>query len=213
MSNSFSYEFTCCFSCCMDYFFGICFLSLWSCNCSSIQQKFSICVKWISHNWQKSIYFNIISCSWFCRILYYLCLLDPWPLPEGCYKVGLVFLSFHLSYPSFCLSLHFLKIGSLVFLLNLSPCDRVGFFGKHPHPAKMNKIGQKWPKSRVFGPFKKIRSSILSGICLKRKFLWFINIQQKLHAWKKSGSQVITKNGSWPMRFQYSLIVNISLID
>ena len=77
----------------------------------------------------------------------------------------------------------------------------------------MNKIGQKWPKSRVFGPFKKIRSSILSGICLKRKFLWFINIQQKLHAWKKSGSQVITKNGSWPMRFQYFLIINISFID
>ena len=34
-----------------------------------------------------------------------------------------------------------------------------------------------------------------------------------LHAWKKSSSQVITKNGSRPMRLQYSLIVNISLID
>ena len=32
-------------------------------------------------------------------------------------------------------------------------------------------------------------------------------------AWEKSGSQVIAKNVSWPMRFQYSLIVNISLID
>ena len=29
---------------------------------------------------------------------------------------------------------------------------------------------------------------------------------------KKPGSQVIAKNGSLPMRFQYFLIVNISLI-
>ena len=36
---------------------------------------------------------------------------------------------------------------------------------------------------------------------------------QNLHAWEKSGSQVIAKNGSQSMRFQYSLIVNISLID
>ena len=36
---------------------------------------------------------------------------------------------------------------------------------------------------------------------------------QKLHAWQKFGSQVIAKNGCWPMRFQCCLIVNISLID
>ena len=35
----------------------------------------------------------------------------------------------------------------------------------------------------------------------------------KLHALEKSGSQVITKNGSQPMRFQYSLIVDISVIE
>ena len=35
----------------------------------------------------------------------------------------------------------------------------------------------------------------------------------KTASWEKSGSQVTAKNGSWPMRFQYSLIVNISLID
>ena len=72
---------------------------------------------------------------------------------------------------------------------------------------------QKWPQNSVFGLFKKITSLVLSGICVKWKFLWFINILQKLHAWEKSGSQVIAKNGSRPMRFQYSLIVNISLID
>ena len=77
----------------------------------------------------------------------------------------------------------------------------------------MTKNGQKWPKNMVFGLFKKITSLVLSGICVKSKFLWFINILQKLHAWEKSSSQVKAKNGSWPMRFQYSLIINISLID
>ena len=81
----------------------------------------------------------------------------------------------------------------------------------------MTKNGQKWPKNRVFGLFfffdKKIMSLVLSGIYVKQKFLWFINILRKLHAWEKSGSQVIAKNCSRPMRFQYSLIVNISLID
>ena len=84
-------------------------------------------------------------------------------------------------------------------------------FWRNPHLAKMTKNGQKWPKN--IGLFKKITSLVLSGICVKWKFLWFINILRKLHAWEKSGSQVIAKNGSRPMRFQYSLIVNISLID
>ena len=54
---------------------------------------------------------------------------------------------------------------------------------------------------------------VLSEICVKLKLLWFINIHRKLHAWEKSNSQVIAKNGAWPMRFQYSLIINISLIN
>ena len=79
-------------------------------------------------------------------------------------------------------------------------------------------ISQKWPKQRrhknIFkGLFKKIMSLVLSGIFVKWKFLWFINILQKLHAWEISGSQVIAKNGSEPVRFQYSLIVNISVIE
>ena len=56
--------------------------------------------------------------------------------------------------------------------------------------------GQKGPKTRFFG-----------------LYLWSFNILRKLHAWEKSGSQVTAKNGSRPMRFQYSLIVNTSLID
>ena len=37
-------------------------------------------------------------------------------------------------------------------------------------------------------------------------------MKMKLHACEKFGSQVMAK-GSWPIRFRYSLIVNISLID
>ena len=65
-------------------------------------------------------------------------------------------------------------------------CDKAGFLGKNPHQAKMTKNGQRWPKNRVFGLLKKIMSLVSSGICLKRKFLWFVDILLKLHAWKKS---------------------------
>ena len=61
----------------------------------------------------------------------------------------------------------------------------------------MTKNGQKWPKNMVFGLFKKITSLVLSGICVKSKFLWFINILRKMHSWEKSRSQVKDKNGSW----------------
>ena len=93
-------------------------------------------------------------------------------------------------------------------------------------------IGQKWPKDGVFGLFKKIEqilplileirprsdikkimSLVSSGFWVKRKFLWFTDILRKLHVWEISGSQVIAKNCSRPMKFQYSLIVNISVID
>ena len=57
----------------------------------------------------------------------------------------------------------------------------------------MVKNGQKWPKNMVFGFFKKIMSSVLPGICVKSKFLWFINILKKLDAWEKSSSQVKEK--------------------
>ena len=39
-------------------------------------------------------------------------------------------------------------------------------------------------------------SLVLSGIYVKWKFFWFINILQKLHALEKSGSQIIAKKGS-----------------
>ena len=40
----------------------------------------------------------------------------------------------------------------------------------------MTKTGQKWPKNRIFGLVEKIMSLVLSGICVKRKLVWFINI-------------------------------------
>ena len=61
----------------------------------------------------------------------------------------------------------------------------------------------------VFGLFKKLTLLALSGICVKSKFLWFINILRKLHAREKSSSQVKDKNGSKQMRFQYPLIISI----
>ena len=73
---------------------------------------------------------------------------------------------------------------------------------------------KKGQKTRFFGLFKKIKSLVFSGIVVERKFLWSFNILQKLHTWEKSGSQVImVKTGSQLLRFQYSLMVNISLID
>ena len=44
-------------------------------------------------------------------------------------------------------------------------------------------------------------------------FSWSFNILQKRQAREKSGSQVIAKNVFQPVRFQYSFIANISLID
>ena len=137
-------------------------------------------------------------------------LLDPRPRLEGSYKIGSV-------HPSFCLSLSFLRIASLAFSETqhavkdryIVVCDSQTFWKKYPS----GKNNLKWPQNMVFGVSKKIMSLVLSGICVKGKFLWFINILRKLHAWEKSSSQVIAKNGSWPMRFQYSLIINILLID
>ena len=53
----------------------------------------------------------------------------------------------------------------------------------------------------------------MSEFGVKPELLWFFNILQRLYALEKSFSQVMAKNDPWPMRFQYSLIVNISLID
>ena len=68
------------------------------------------------------------------------------------------------------------------------------------------------PKTWFLNFLKNHVINFVWNLC-KTKVLWFINIPRKLHVWEKSGSPVIVKNGSQRMRFQYSLMVNISLID
>ena len=67
-------------------------------------------------------------------------------------------------------------------------------FWKNPHWAKTTKNGQKWPEKMVFVLYKKIAPLVLSGICVKWKVLWFINILQKLHAWEKPGQKCLSAN-------------------
>ena len=86
-------------------------------------------------------------------------------------------------------------------------CDRAGFPQKNLHWERLTKNDQKWPQNRVFGLYKKIKSLTLSVIGVKRKFLWFINILWKLHAWKKSGSQVMVKN-EWLLANEISVFLN-----
>ena len=76
-------------------------------------------------------------------------------------------------------------------------------------PLKWSKIYQK----HVFWP--SLENHVISfpwNLC-KIKVLTVINILKKVHAWEKSKSQVKDTNGSRPMRFQYSLVISISLID
>ena len=94
-------------------------------------------------------------------------LLDPQPRLEGSYKIGSVCRSFRSSFLlSFCLSVSFLGIGSLVFSETyhgvrdsyIVVCDRAGFFGKKPSSVKNDEKWSKWPKNMVFALFKKITS-------------------------------------------------------
>ena len=155
------------------------------------------------------------------RLLLWFLLLNTRTSPEGSYKRGSVLPlaspPYSLYSPIVALYISFLRIGSFVFSETqycvrsryLVICDSRISLKKIM--AKMVKKGQ---KTRFFGLFKKIKSLVLSGIIVKRKFLWSFNILQKLRTWEKSGSQVIiAKNGSQPIKFQYSLIVNIVLID
>ena len=67
-------------------------------------------------------------------------------------------------------------------------------------------------KTNFFGLFKEIKLSVLSAIGVKRTFLWSFNIYQKLHAWEKSGSQVMAKNGSVFFNRQYFINRYLTLI-
>ena len=156
--------------------------------------------------------FKVVKLIFDLRLLLWFLLSETWTWPEGSYERGSLPPSVH-NLPIVCPSS---RLPVLKFSQNwiicfsetwygvrspyLFICDRGGIFFK-----KIDvKNGQKRPK---------IKSLVLSGIGIKRKFLWSFNILWKLHTWEKSGSQVMTKNGSRPIRFQYSLIVNVSLLD
>ena len=63
----------------------------------------------------------------------------------------------------------------------------------------MTKHGQKLSENMVFWTFKKIVSLVLSQICVKWKFLWFLwCILWKLHAWEK-----------WPLANEISVFFNL----
>ena len=130
------------------------------------------------------------------KICFIVCLLFCWTPScgwKGPMNQGSVF------HPFVCPSDSFLGIASLVFSETLhgirGPCSdvhaRAGQYLKNLHQAKMTKNGQKQPE--IFGLFRKIKSLVLSGNAVKPKFLWSINILQKLHAREKSGFQVMVK--------------------
>ena len=79
----------------------------------------------------------------------------------------------------------------------------------------MTKTGQKWPKNMVFGLLKKIMLLVLSGICVKWKFLWFINILWKLHAkiWFSSYSQKCLSANEIPVSFTCQYFTNRLISD
>ena len=55
----------------------------------------------------------------------------------------------------------------------------------------------------------KIKSLVLSGSGVKRKFLWSFNILWKLHACKNSSSDLsYDRKSSWSIRFEYYLVMN-----
>ena len=104
-------------------------------------------------------------------------ILDPQPWLEGSYKIRSVHLSFC---SSFCLSVSFLGIGLLVFSetqhgvrVCVQFCvTELYFLGKNSHRAKMTNNGQKWPKNRVFGLFKKIQViCLIWNLCKTKVFM------------------------------------------
>ena len=106
----------------------------------------------------------------------------------------------------------FLKL-CMVLRADMEMCVRVRFFFKNPLLAKMTKNGRRWPKIEVKEFFRKIYSLVLSGNDVEWKYLWLLAFCQN----RIFGKNLVLK--LWPkmllanQHFQYSLIVNISLMD
>ena len=107
--------------------------------------------------------------------------------------------------PSFRLFVSFIGIGLLVFSetqhvlgVRIQLCvTEPDFFGKK---SPLGKNDQKWSiiaQNWVFGLLNKIMLLVFSGICVKRKFLWFINILRNLHLgkiWFSSQPKIVLSN-------------------
>ena len=71
------------------------------------------------------------------------------------------------------------------------PLSSLVFSSKVNSAFHLSKNDRKWSKmiqDMVSWLFNKITALVLSRICVKWKFLWFVNILRKLHAWEKSGA-------------------------
>ena len=89
------------------------------------------------------------------------------------------------------------------------------FFGKNSHWAKLTKIDQKWLKNKVSGLFKKIVSLVLSGNCVKWKFLRFINILRKIlvKTWLSSYSKYLLSANEISVFFNCQCFTNRLISD
>ena len=106
----------------------------------------------------------------------------------------------------------FLKL-CMVLRADMEMCVRVRFFLKNPLLAKMTKNGRRWPKIGVKEFFRKIYSLVLSGNDVEWKYLWPFSILPKSHIWENLVLKLWPKMLLANQHFQYSLIVNISLMD
>ena len=123
--------------------------------------------------------------------------------------------------PSVC---NFSRNWLIIFFWNLACCQGSiysymwqsrSFWKRNPHRAKMARIDQKWPKNRVFGLFKKIMSLVLSGICVKWKFLRFINILRKIlvKTWLSSYSKYLLSANEISVFFNCQCFTNRLISD
>ena len=116
-------------------------------------------------------------------------------------------------FPSVPLSGSFLEIGILVFSENVHGVREMAIYVTDPDFLRKIPLQQQWPKIVENGPiglFRKIFSLVLS------EMVWNESTYDPLaktayvaQIWFSSYSQKCSR----PIRFQYSLIVNISLMD
>ena len=129
--------------------------------------------------------------------------LETGPWPEGSYELGLCFrLSVRPSFWQFWLRIGSLGFSETLYDVAIWRCAwRARFFWKNPLPAKR-------PKNGGFGVFRKICSLVFACKFCRMKVLMTKNC-----IWTKIWFSRYGQKCCQPIRFQYSLIINISLMD